>query len=163
MTKQTKKMAAPPLSARRVEVTCAPSRGRQGGGVGPTLDLDARRQGVHVRSRHAYIVYHPLTSAHLRRAACSLGGVISVCATPLAASTVTDMAQAGAAVIRPSHDQALTAEIVATSVSCLTDAIECLARLLDDPDLIARIRIDEAACIAELDSESRPVYPRRLN
>ena len=81
----------------------------------------------------------------------------------LTATSVADMAPVVAAVVRPSHDQALTAELEAASVSELTDAIECLARLLDDPDRIAAIRIDETACMAELDIEPRPVDPCRLN
>ena len=48
-------------------------------------------------------------------------------------------------------------------LSDLTDAISEVARLLDDPDRIAAIRIDKTACMAELDIEPRPVNPRRLN
>lgn len=81
----------------------------------------------------------------------------------LTAPTVGDMAPVVAAIVRPSHDQALTAELEAASVSDLTDAIASLARLLDDPDRIAAIRVDEAACVAELDIAPRPVDPRRLN
>ena len=81
----------------------------------------------------------------------------------LTATSVADMAPVVAAVVRPSHDQALTAEIEAASMSELTDAIAGVARLLDDPDRIAAIRIDENACMAELDIEPRPVNPRRLN
>lgn len=81
----------------------------------------------------------------------------------LTAQTVEEMAPAVAAVVLPSRDGTLTAELEAATMDALIDAVGAIARLLDDADRIAAIRVDELAFIAELDFAPRPVDPRRLN
>lgn len=57
----------------------------------------------------------------------------------------------------------LTMTLSAPDMDQLMDAIALFAGTVDDRDRIAAIRIDEAACCAELDVAARPVDPRRLH
>lgn len=57
----------------------------------------------------------------------------------------------------------LKVDLSAPDMDALADLIAALATGLGDPDRIAAIRVDEAACRAELDIAARPVNPHRLH
>lgn len=81
----------------------------------------------------------------------------------LSADTVQELAPVLTVLLCPSHEPVRTFEVSKGTLDELLDAIEGIARQMDDPDRIAAIRVDEDACCAELDVASRPVDPCRLH
>lgn len=57
----------------------------------------------------------------------------------------------------------LTVSLSAPDTDALTDMIVAIAGALADPDMIVAVRLDEIACMAELDLASCPVGPRQLH
>lgn len=81
----------------------------------------------------------------------------------LSGDNIQQLAPFFAVLLKPSHDPMLTLEVSTGTQDELLDAVESIARQMDDPDRIAAIRMDENACCAELDVAARPVDPRRLH
>lgn len=63
----------------------------------------------------------------------------------------------------PAAQIALTVRLSAPDMDSLFELITNLAAHLPDPDMVAAIRVDDAACCAEMDIAARPVDPRRLH
>ena len=79
------------------------------------------------------------------------------------ATTAAELAPLIAVLVSPSGGETLTLEVHTDDLDELMDAIVTVSRQMDDPDRIEAIRVDEIACVAELDIAARPVDPRRLN
>lgn len=58
---------------------------------------------------------------------------------------------------------AVTVQLSAPDIDAFFELITNLAAHLQDADMVAAIRLDAAACCAEMDIAARPVDPRRLH